>query len=75
MRVVSSIVKSSKKPWDPFWDWLARTEPAVCGTVDRCKATPLLVRSATQWLVWNQHIELYADIRWVFRVLGFNRNV
>lgn len=63
MRVVSSIVKASKKSWDPFWDWLVRTEPKVCGTVDQCKKTPLVVRSARQWLVWNQHVEAYADIR------------
>lgn len=25
MRVVSSIVKASKKAWDPYWDWLVRT--------------------------------------------------
>jgi hypothetical protein len=29
MRVVSSIVKSSTKPWDRFWDWLVSVEPKV----------------------------------------------
>ena len=38
-------------------------EPRVCGTVAECKATPLLQRSAKQWLSWNEHIELYADAR------------
>ena len=66
MRVVSSIVKASRKPWDPYWDWISRTEPRVCGTPAQCKATPLLERSARQWLVWNEHMELYADAR--FRV-------
>jgi hypothetical protein len=63
IRVVSSIVKASKKAWDPYWDWLAKTEPRVCGSVAACKQTPLLQRAANQWLVWNEHIELYADAR------------
>jgi len=63
MRVVSSIVKASKKPWDPYWDWISRVEPLVCGNAASCKAQPLLLRSARQWLVWNQHIEAYADVR------------
>mmetsp|Transcript_9015 Transcript_9015/g.11815 ORF Transcript_9015/g.11815 Transcript_9015/m.11815 type:complete len:468 (+) Transcript_9015:24-1427(+) len=66
MRVVSSIVKASRKAWDPYWDFIARVDPKVCGSVQNCKSQPLLLRSARQWLVWNQHIELYADVR--FRV-------
>ena len=64
MRVISSIVKTSRKPWDPFWDWITRVEPRVCGNAKQCRQQPLLLRSARQWLVWNEHIETFADIRY-----------
>ena len=66
MRVVSSIVKASRKPWDPYWEWITKTDPSVCGDSQKCRKVPLLHRSAKQWLVWNEHIETYADVR--FRV-------
>ena len=64
MRVISSIVKTSRKPWDPYWDWITRVEPRVCGNAKQCRQQPLLLRSARQWLVWNEHIETFADIRY-----------
>ena len=66
MRVVSSIVKASRKNWDTYWEWVTKTDEKVCGPSMRCKKMPLLKRSARQWLVWNRHIEEYADLR--FRV-------
>lgn len=66
LRVVSSIVKASRKPFDVYWQWISRVEPRVCGGAEACRKMPLLQRSARQWLVWNEHMEGFADIR--FRV-------
>ena len=63
LRVVSSIVKASRKPFDVYWQWVSRVEPRVCGGPSQCKKMPLLQRSARQWLVWNQHMETFADVR------------
>ena len=65
MRVISSIVKASKKPWDTFWAWIAKTEPRVCegATKNTCQKLPLLLRASRVWLYWNEKIETYADLR------------
>ena len=72
LRVVSSVVKASRKPWDKFWEWIARTEPRVCfgqapvDTTDpmACRRIPLLLRASRLWLYWNEHIERFADVRY-----------
>ena len=70
MRVISSVVKASKKPWDTFWAWIAKAEPRVCEGAGgkKCQKLPVLLRASRLWLYWNEHIETYADIR--FKVSG-----
>ena len=67
------MVKASRKPWDQFWAWIAKTEPRVCygeqgaggggggsahGDDLECRRVPLLLRAARLWLYWNLHIEV-----------------
>lgn len=68
MRVISSVVKASKKPWDTFWQWIINTEPKICAGVsdEKCKKKPKLLLASRLWLYWNENIEKYADVR--FRV-------
>ena len=37
MRVISSVVKASKKTWDPYWAFIAQVEPRVCDGKARCQ--------------------------------------
>ena len=58
LRVISTIIARCG-PWDKYWAWIATVRG--CENITQ-QATPMH-RAMTLYIVWNRHIERYADLR------------
>lgn len=58
LRVISTIIARCG-PWDRYWAWIATVRG--CENITQ-QASPMY-RAMTLYIVWNRHIERYADLR------------
>lgn len=58
LRVISTLVKRCPS-WDKFWRWIANAKGMKAIT----KTQSPLKRAMLLYILWNKHIERYADIR------------
>lgn len=79
LRVISTLLVRCES-WDRYWAWIA----TVRGCEDITSSTSALRRAMLLYIVWNRHIEHYADVRFRTEVTstrdvctwaGFNSSV